>query len=220
MLRRAFCPHTEKHVSSARNIEWRRAACTTAERLVRADERVPHHGATRNGVATLSSGGAGRSRRNKAGLRDDDVDADVWARASERVRHVRGRSSASFLGVAPPSGFQSSARTFRSLDLAALAISSGFSLKASPARTRAPSSATLLVGGSHLLPPSLFVVLSPSLCHSYFFAFSFSLSLFVSLSSSSVASSSSSSSRFPPAFLHSAYLHCQPAARAQLSAKR
>lgn len=144
---------------------------------MRADERVPHHGATRNGVATLSSGGAGRSRRNKAGLRDDDVDADVWARASERVRHGRGRSSASFLGVAPPSGFQSSARTFRSLDLAALATSSGFSLKASPARTRAPSSATLLVGGSHLLPPSLFVVLSPSLCHSYFFAFSFSLSL-------------------------------------------
>lgn len=147
---------------------------------MRADERVPHHGATRNGVATLSSGGAGRSRRNKAGLRDDDVDADVWARASERASEYDTDGDA----AAPPSSESLLRRAFsrRRVRFALstwplFATSSGFSLKASPARTRAPSSATLLVGGSHLLPPSLFVVLSPSLCHSYFFAYSFSLSL-------------------------------------------
>lgn len=154
------------------------------------------HGETRRGYeTTTSTPTCGRERASEYGT---DGDAAAPPSSESLLRRAFSRRRVRF----------------------ALATTSGFSLKASPARTRAPSSATLLVGGSHLLPPSLFVILSPSLCHSYFFAFSFSLSLFVSLSSSSVASSSSSSSRFPPAFLHSAYLHCQPAARAQLSAKR
>lgn len=72
VVRRRVAPYAYTGTRIVITQRRRRVACSLTSSCAlprRRPNRVPHDGATRNGVATLSSGDAGRSRWNKVGLR-------------------------------------------------------------------------------------------------------------------------------------------------------